>query len=65
MITFGIYLVCGVALAVAAYVQDLAAIYVAFFSMFILGALHSIDIKLDRLLNQHEVTTSKDDIHHS
>jgi hypothetical protein len=50
------FLVTGVAaIVIAAYAQDLAAIYVAASTVAILYVLHAIEVKLNRLLDHYRI----------
>ena len=52
----------GLGLIRASYVNDLAAIYVAAAAGAILYMLHTIEVKLNRLLDYHRITVTKSDV---
>ena len=57
-----IWVVSLLGMAWAAYVNDLAAIYVAVATGAILYSLHTIEEKLNRLLDYHRIAVTRSDV---
>jgi hypothetical protein len=52
----------GAAFVLAAYANNLAAMYVAIFATFIIYLLHTLEVKLNKLLDHYGVTVWDSDI---
>ena len=52
----------GLAFIMAAYSKEFAAMYVALFSTFIIYLLHTLEVKLNKLLDHYGITVWDSDI---
>ena len=59
---FLIFIFGAAAFAVASYEKNLAAMMIAVFSTFILYLLHTLEFKLNKLLDHHDIRVWDDEI---
>jgi hypothetical protein len=63
MSTRGLIFIFGIAaMVLAGYANNLAAMYVSLFSTFIIYLLHTLEVKLNRLLDHYGITVWDSDI---
>ena len=57
-----IFIFGGAAFVVASYAKDLSAMYIALFATFIIYLLHTLEFKLNKLLDHYGISVWDSDI---